>query len=86
MPLQVGDRLGEGLQAEPMTNQVNNPTVPNDVQLQMKLEQIFMPFATRQRQLFNERRGRFVHYTSAAAALSIIKNKCLWMRSALVHE
>ena len=53
-----------------------------------------MPFATRQRDLaFKQQTGRslyeganddrlqFVHYTSADAALSIIKTKRMWMRN-----
>jgi hypothetical protein len=58
------------------------------------LERIFMPYATRQRdEAYKEQTGkslyegpnddplRFVHYTSAEAALSIIRTKRIWMRN-----
>ena len=51
------------------------------MQLQWRLESIFMPYARRQRDLHYEKQGRFVHYTSAEGALSIIKSKRLWMRN-----
>jgi hypothetical protein len=44
---------------------------------------LFMPYAARKaRERFptRESRARFVHYTSAEAALGIIKDKRLWMR------
>jgi hypothetical protein len=42
---------------------------------------IFFPISAR-RQLFIKRTGRlFVHYTSAAAALSILNTKSMWMRN-----
>ena len=40
-----------------------------------------MPYARKQRDALYERQKRFVHYTSAEAALSIIKSKRLWMRN-----
>jgi hypothetical protein len=55
--------------------------IPDDVALNMKLEAIFMPLARAQRDAFYEKPKRFVHYTSADAALKIIKNKRLWMRN-----
>jgi hypothetical protein len=63
-----------------------NPVViPEALLLAMKLETIFMPYATRQRgKLFADGRNthaRFVHYTSAEAALSIIQGKRVWMRN-----
>ena len=51
----------------------------------IKLESIFMPEARRQRdQLYNNGQktsARFVHYTSAEAALNIIRSKRIWMRN-----
>jgi len=62
-----------------------NPVViPEHLQLLMRLESIFMPYATRQRRdLYpnDASHTRFVHYTSAEAALSIIKSKRIWMRN-----
>jgi hypothetical protein len=46
------------------------------------LSQIFMPYASARKQKFViEGNGRFVHYTSAAAGLSIIRSKSIWMRN-----
>lgn len=51
----------------------------------MRLEGIFLPAAMRQRlKLFdggNRPFARFVHYTSAEAALSIIRTKRMWLRN-----
>ncbi len=58
---------------------------PEQIQFFIQLESIFMPYARRQRDSFYETSGketRFVHYTSAEAALSIIKSKRMWMRNA----
>jgi len=40
-----------------------------------------MPYAAGRRAAVIERKGRFVHYTSAASALNIINTKTIWMRS-----
>jgi Protein of unknown function (DUF2971) len=55
--------------------------IPDDVALNIKLEGIFMPRSRAQRDAFYGKCKRFVHYTSADAALKIIKNKRLWMRN-----
>jgi Protein of unknown function (DUF2971) len=55
--------------------------VPEEFKLGLQLESIFMPYSRKQRDGFNEKKKRFVHYTSAEAALSIIKSKRLWMRN-----
>jgi hypothetical protein len=49
----------------------------------MQLESIFMPRATKHRgELYaGGNSARFVHYTSAEAALGIIKSKRVWMRN-----
>jgi hypothetical protein len=65
---------------------------PEQIQLAVELEKIFMPQAQRQRGELYQRQAkpgedpavqelRFVHYTSAEAALSIIRGKRLWMRN-----
>jgi hypothetical protein len=54
---------------------------PEQLELVRRLSEIFMPFANRTRTAMIERRGRFVHYTSAANALEIIRTKRWWMRS-----
>jgi hypothetical protein len=53
-----------------------------------RLEKIFMPQAMRRREAagFTDRESkaiRFVHYTSAEAALNIIRTKRMWMRNAM---
>jgi hypothetical protein len=62
-----------------------NPVViPEHLQLLMRLESIFMPYATRQRRdLYpnDASHTRFVHYTSAESAPSIIKSNRIWMRN-----
>jgi hypothetical protein len=54
-------------------------------QLGVRLEGIFMPYARRQRDgLYDsgaKPAARFVHYTSAEAALKIIESKRVWMRN-----
>lgn len=47
---------------------------------QKKLSRIFMPFAFEQADRVRENGTRFVHYTTAAAAVEILKSKELWMR------
>jgi hypothetical protein len=62
--------------------------IPKDLQLKMKLEGIFTPqFRKKREAAFNitgsndhEKCTRFVHYTTAEAALSIIQSKRIWMR------
>lgn len=49
---------------------------------QAKAYEIFFPWAAEQMAALKERAGRFVHYTSAEVALSIITNKIVWMRNA----
>jgi hypothetical protein len=67
-------------------------STPERVQLLMKLQSIFMPYARKQwDRLYGNGAAsgaaavkgytRFVHYTSAEAALKIIKTKRLWMRN-----
>ncbi len=62
-------------------------TPPDRAQLR-RLEDIFMPYATAQKVEARRRQGiehhgnlRFVHYTSADAALSILRSKRLWLRN-----
>jgi hypothetical protein len=61
------------------------------IELFIKLETIFTPHLRRQRDDAYRNQGkritekqpiRLVHYTSASAALSIIKSKCIRMRNA----
>jgi hypothetical protein len=77
-----------------MTDSNPNPVLtPEQIQIAIQLEQLFMPQAKRQREEAYKRQAkpgedaaaqelRFVHYTSAEAALSIIKGKRMWMRNA----
>jgi hypothetical protein len=62
---------------------------PDEHQLWIRLEGIFTPHARAKRDAFYHldnrenlpRPQRFVHYTSAEAALNIIKTKRMWMRN-----
>jgi hypothetical protein len=63
------------------------PALPDRAQLR-RLEEIFMPYATEQKLEARRQQGvehhgnlRFVHYTSADAALSILRSKRLWLRN-----
>jgi hypothetical protein len=87
------DFLQKAFGAKLMTNDaVNSDISPEQFQLAMQLESIFMPQARKQREDAYERlkrsgdttaepQLRFVHYTSAEAALNIIKTKRIWMRN-----
>lgn len=46
-----------------------------------RLENIFMPFMGKNKQVLEQSNNQFVHYTSAENAINIIKTKQLWMRS-----
>lgn len=56
---------------------------PEQYELAIRLESIFMPTARARRDTLYDKkdRARFVHYTSAEAALNIIKTKHIWMRN-----
>jgi hypothetical protein len=60
---------------------------PEQIETLLKLESIFMPQATKRRMEIYDNGtkdyARFVHYTSAEAALSIIRSKRIWMRSTM---
>jgi hypothetical protein len=84
---------GAAMPVDGNTRTLETPRI-DELPLYLALERIFMPFATRQRDLaFKEQTGRslyegadddrlqFVHYTSAEAALSIINTKRMWMRN-----
>jgi hypothetical protein len=63
---------------------------PEQLELALKLSSIFMPYAEQQRDEALKRQAvggpgeylRFAHYTSAEAALAIIKTKRMWLRNA----
>jgi hypothetical protein len=46
------------------------------------LRRIFFPYASRREDDLVRRNGRFVHYTSASVAMSILQRKEVWMRNA----
>nr|WP_082490273.1 DUF2971 domain-containing protein [Methylobacterium sp. Leaf122] len=48
----------------------------------VRLREIFFPYASGRQRDLELRRGRFVHYTTASVAVSIIQNKQVWMRNA----
>ena len=74
-----------------MTDKITAPLVTDkQLQLGLQLESIFMPQAKRRRDAayaqlketgMADEQLRFVHYTSADAALKIIRSKRLWMRN-----
>jgi hypothetical protein len=76
-----------------MTNEAQQPAfTAEQIEVFRKLEGIFMPHVRKQRDRFYSRdaasgvaaeSARFVHYTTATAALSIINSKRIWMRNAL---
>lgn len=58
------------------------------IEQQVQLEKIFMPEAVRQRAKAafideNSVPVRFVHYTSAEAAIKIIQSRRMWMRNTM---
>lgn len=65
-----------------VASETKGPGTSEQTQLLMRLGNVFMPYAMRQQRTVYENQTRFVHYTSAEAALSIIKSKRLWMRNA----
>ncbi len=59
---------------------------PREIDLETRLANIFTPYAVSQMQDFfkkqpDQTHAKFVHYTSADAALSIIQKKRIWMRN-----
>lgn len=76
-----------------MSNENQKPEeIPEDVQIGMKLEAIFTPqFKKKRDDLYGmqaepgdtEKYSRFVHYTTAEAALNIIQSKRIWMRKTM---
>lgn len=56
---------------------------PEQIELNMRLESIFTPSARRLRDAIYSKpeNARFVHYTSAEAAMKIIQTKRLWLRN-----
>jgi hypothetical protein len=71
-----------------MSEQLPLPSlVGKELERDILMGQIFMPYAMERRYKFygstpsSEPTARFVHYTSAEAALGIIKTKRVWMRN-----
>lgn len=67
-----------------MSDQGSTPNLTAEQIAAMRLEGIFMPHARSQRDKIyqnQEKPTRFVHYTSAEAALKIIRSKRIWMRN-----
>ncbi len=60
---------------------INDLLSPEGLQLLQQLQSIFMPHYRRRQQAAIDNKLRLVHYTSAEAAVSIIRTKCLWMRN-----
>lgn len=53
-----------------------------EIAIGVELERIFMPAASKKRQIMREQGGRFVHYTSADNAVKILTSRRFWMRNA----
>ena len=53
-----------------------------DAATMLRIREIFFPYAHRMATEVQAKRQRFVHYTSAAVAESIIKSRRIWMRNA----
>lgn len=53
-------------------------------EIEQKLSGIFMPYLVEQVTRVKTEGTNFVHYTSADAAVSIIKNNCVWLRNSLL--
>jgi hypothetical protein len=45
------------------------------------IEEIFLPYATKQRKVLNHNGNRLAHYTSAENAIRIIQSKNIWLRN-----
>ena len=71
------------LEADLMADPFNIADLTPEQQQIFRLEAIFMPEARRQRDRhYRENPGpKFVHYTTAEAALSIIEQKRMWLRN-----
>jgi hypothetical protein len=57
-----------------------NDLTPEEV----KVQELFFPYATEKTRKMIARKGRFAHYTTAETATSILKNRQIWMRNAAV--
>lgn len=47
-----------------------------------RVREVFFPFATKKIAELKQKQSRLVHYTSAEAAVSILRNRNVWMRNA----
>lgn len=56
-----------------------NSIQPVDVE---RVKSVFFPFATKRLAALKENKARLVHYTSAEVAVSILRNREVWMRNA----
>ncbi|MCB2134354.1 MAG: DUF2971 domain-containing protein [Rhodobacteraceae bacterium] len=59
---------------------MNSSTADDDIHIQ----KILFPYAFRRQKKLREDNTRFVHYCSAATAMSIIENGTVWLRNALL--
>jgi hypothetical protein len=70
-----------------MGNEIIRPiATPEVIEQAVRLGNILMPYAAKQRQALFEKdpsrtHVRLVHYTTAEAALNIIRSKRFWMRN-----
>ena len=66
-----------------MVDRTDTPIAQDLLQRTIQLERIFMPNARARRDALydGQKPARFVHYTSAEAALNIIRTKRVWMRN-----
>ena len=77
------DQGYDGVEITVMNEPIAPIVTPEQFELAVRLESIFLPNARARRDAIygGQDHSRFVHYTTAEAALNIIKAKRIWMRS-----
>jgi hypothetical protein len=63
-------------------NEIMTFTLPGYSEDQLRILALLHPQSFRKMEELAQRQGRFVHYTSAAVAFSIIQHRTVWMRNA----
>lgn len=58
---------------------MSHPDTPDD-----RIAKIFFPYAAEKTMAVKESGGRFVYYTTADVATSVIRNQQVWMRNTMV--
>lgn len=58
---------------------MTNPITPKE-----RIMQIFFPYSYRKSEEIKQQKGRFVYYTSAETAASVIERRQVWMRNTMI--